>query len=542
MSFEVADAGYELLRNPHLNRGTAFTLADRREHRLEGLLPPVPSTLELQVARIHSELASLDDDLQKYLLLSDLQSRNETLFYAVLMSDPASFMPVVYTPTVGEACQKFDHIFRAPRGVYLPIIAQGRLKRLLANWPEKDVRFIVVTDGERILGLGDLGIGGMGIPIGKLALYTACAGVPPQYCLPVTLDVGTNNQDLLDDPLYLGLRQHRVRGEDYTAFVDEFVDAVRSLYPRCCIQWEDFANINAVPLLARYRNSVCTFNDDIQGTAAVALAGIYAALRISGRPLREQRFLFLGAGSAATGIAELISRAMVPESMSIAEARSRNALFDVNGLLVASRSDLADFQKPFALDHAPISSFAEAVKALRPTGIFGVSTVPKLFNQQVIETMAAINERPIIFPFSNPTSRSECTAEEAYRWSNGRAIFASGSPFPPVDIDRKTFMPSQGNNVYIFPAVGMAIFATEATRVNDEMFIVAAKAVAEQVTDENLATGLIYPPRGQIFAASLHVATRIAEYIFENNLTRKERPKDVGALVRSQVYRPVYAA
>ncbi|MGY2939541.1 malate dehydrogenase (oxaloacetate-decarboxylating)(NADP+) [Bradyrhizobium sp. GM6.1] len=542
MSFEVANIGYELLRNPHLNRGTAFTLADRHEHRLEGLLPPVPSTLELQVARIHSELASLDDDLQKYLLLSDLQSRNETLFYAVLMSDPAGFMPVVYTPTVGEACQKFDHIFRAPRGLYLPITARGRLKQLLANWPEKDVRFIVVTDGERILGLGDLGVGGMGIPIGKLALYTACAGVPPQYCLPVTLDVGTNNQNLLDDPLYLGLRQHRVRGEDYTAFVDEFVDAVRALYPRCCIQWEDFANINAVPLLARYRNSVCTFNDDIQGTAAVALAGIYAALRISGRPLREQRFLFLGAGSAATGIAELISQAMVPESMSIAEARSRNALFDVNGLLVASRSDLANFQKPFALDHAPISSFVEAVKVLRPTGIIGVSTVPKLFNQQVIETMAAVNERPIIFPFSNPTSRSECTAEEAYRWSGGRAIFASGSPFPPVDIDGKTFMPSQGNNVYIFPAVGMAIFATEATRVNDEMFIVAAKAVAEQVTDENLATGLIYPPRGQIFAAALHVATRIAEYIFENNLTRKERPKDVGALVRSQVYRPVYAA
>ncbi|MET4292425.1 malate dehydrogenase (oxaloacetate-decarboxylating)(NADP+) [Bradyrhizobium sp. LB8.2] len=542
MSFEVANIGYELLRNPHLNKGTAFTLADRHEHRLEGLLPPVPSTLELQVARIHSELASLDDDLQKYLLLSDLQSRNETLFYAVLMSDPASFMPVVYTPTVGEACQKFDHIFRASRGVYLPITARGRLKRLLANWPEKDVRFIVVTDGERILGLGDLGVGGMGIPVGKLALYTACAGVPPQYCLPVTLDVGTNNQDLLDDPLYLGLRQHRIRGEDYTAFVDEFVEAVRALYPRCCIQWEDFANINAVPLLTRYRNSICTFNDDIQGTAAVALAGIYAALRISGRPLREQRFLFLGAGSAATGIAELISQAMVCEGMTIAEARSRNGLFDVNGLLVTARSDLADFQKPFALDHAPISGFAEAVKAARPTGIIGVSTMPKLFNQQVIETMAAINERPIIFPYSNPTSRSECTAEEAYRWSEGRAIFASGSPFQPVDIDGKTFVPGQGNNVYIFPAVGMAIFATEATRVNDEMFIVAAKAVAEQVTDENLATGLIYPPRGQIFAASLHVATRIAEYIFENNLTRKERPKDVGALVRSQVYRPVYAA
>jgi malate dehydrogenase (oxaloacetate-decarboxylating)(NADP+) len=416
------------------------------------------------------------------------------------------------------------------------------LKRLLANWPEKDVRFIVVTDGERILGLGDLGVGGMGIPVGKLALYTACAGVPPQYCLPVTLDVGTNNQDLLDDPLYLGLRQHRIRGEDYTAFVDEFVEAVRALYPRCCIQWEDFANINAVPLLTRYRNSICTFNDDIQGTAAVALAGIYAALRISGRPLREQRFLFLGAGSAATGIAELISQAMVCEGMTIAEARSRNGLFDVNGLLVTARSDLADFQKPFALDNAPIASFLEAVKVLRPTGIIGVSTVPKLFNQQVIEAMAAINERPIIFPYSNPTSRSECTAEEAYRWSDGRAIFASGSPFAPVEIGGKTFVPGQGNNVYIFPAVGMAVFATEANRVTDEMFIVAAKAVAEQVSGQNLATGLIYPPRGQIFTASLHVAKRVAEYIFDNKLARIERPKDVAALIRSRVYRPIYAS
>jgi malate dehydrogenase (oxaloacetate-decarboxylating)(NADP+) len=540
MSFEIANAGYELLRNPHLTRGTAFTLAERRDHHLEGLLPPVPSTLELQVARIHSELANLDGDLQKYLLLSDLQARNETLFYAVLMSDPASFMPIVYTPTVGEACQKFDHVFRAPKGVYLPITARGRLKQLLANWPEKDVRFIVVTDGERILGLGDLGVGGMGIPIGKLALYTACAGVPPQYCLPVTLDVGTNNQDLLDDPLYLGLRRRRVRGEEYTAFVDEFVDAVKVLYPKCCIQWEDFANINAVPLLARYRNKICTFNDDIQGTAAVALAGIYGALRISGQRLRDQRFLFLGGGSAATGIAELISQAMTHDGAHIDEARFRNALFDINGLQVQSRSDLADFQKPFARDHASISSFVEAVKALRPTGIIGVSTVPKLFNQPVIEAMAAINERPIIFPYSNPTSRSECNAEEAYRWSDGRAIFASGSPFQPVEIEGKTFTPGQGNNVYIFPALGMAAFVTEASRVTDEMFIVAAKAVAEQVTDENLATGLIYPPPSQIFAASLHVATRVAEYILDSKLAQIERPPDVGALIQSRVYRPIY--
>src|SRR6266513_4803555 len=371
--------GYALLHNPRLNKGTAFTTAERRAYGLEGLLPPAITNTDLQVARRHVEIANLDDDLQKYLVLSDLQARNETLFYAILMSDPAIYMPLVYTPTVGEACQKFAHIFREARGMFLPISARGRVREILSNWPEKDVRFIVVTDGERILGLGELGAGGMGIPLGKLALYTACAGVPPQYCLPVVLDVGTNNQVLLEDPIYLGLRQHRVRGEAYLAFVDEFVAAVQQLYPKCCIQWEDFANFNAVPILARYRDKICTFNDDIQGTAGVALAGIYGTLRLTGGKLSEQRFLFLGAGSAATGIAELISLAMEREGIDLAAARQRNALFDINGLLVTSRTDLADFQKPFAQEHAPVSNFAEAVEALKPTGIIGVSTVPKLF-------------------------------------------------------------------------------------------------------------------------------------------------------------------
>ena len=533
--------GYALLRNARLNKGTAFTEAERRACGLEGLLPPVASTLAHQVARTHAELSNLDNDLQKYLLLSDLQSRNETLFYAVIMSDPATFMPIVYTPTVGEACQKFDHIFRAARGVYLPISARGRILALLRNWPQADVRFIVVTDGERILGLGDLGVGGMGIPLGKLSLYTACAGVPPQFCLPITLDVGTNNQGLLDDPLYLGLRQNRVRGADYSAFIDEFVQAVQLLYPKCCIQWEDFANINAVPILARYRDAICTYNDDIQGTAAVALAGVYAALRISGGKLTGQRFLFLGGGSAATGIAELISRAMALEGLDLAEARRRNSLFDVNGLLVSSRHDLADFQRPFALDHAPVDSFTTAIRALKPTGIIGVSTVPKLFNQPVVEAMAEINHRPIIFPYSNPTSRSECTAEEAYRWSNGRAIFASGSPFPSVEFAGQTLVPGQGNNVYIFPAMGMAVFATEVARVTEDMFIVAARAVAEQVGEDNLAAGLIYPPQSRIFEASLHVATRIAEYLFDHRLARVPRPNDVASFIRSHAYRPVYA-
>ena len=533
--------GYDLLHDPRLNKGTAFTEAERRAYGLEGLLPPAVTNAELQIARRHSEIMNLDNELLKYLVLSDLQARNETLYYAVLTSDPATYMPIVYTPTVGEACQKFGHIFRQARGIYLPISARGRVKELLSNWPDKDVRFIVVTDGERILGLGDLGAGGMGIPIGKLALCTACAGVPPQYCLPVVLDVGTNNQALLDDPLYLGLRHSRVRGGEYMAFVGEFVAAVQQLYPKCCIQWEDFANINAVPILERYRNEVCTFNDDIQGTAGVALAGILASLRITKQKITDQRFLFLGAGSAGTGIAELISQAMAGVGMDIDEARRRNALFDVNGLLITSRSDLADFQRPFAQDRSPISTFVEAVKVLRPTGIIGVSGIPKLFTRQVIETMAELNQRPIIFPYSNPTSRSECTAEEAYRWSGGRAIFASGSPYPPIDIGDRKFVPNQGNNVYIFPAMAMALFATEAKRVTEDMFLTAAQAIAEQVSEENLAAGLIYPPHERIFASSLHVAERVAASIFDQGLARVKRPDDVGALIRDRVYRPVYS-
>lgn len=536
----TAARGLNILHDPVLNRGTAFTVEERQAASIEGLLPVGVDKLELQMARVHTQLDMLESDLQCYLYLMDLQSRNQTLFYAVIMSDPARFMPLVYTPTVGEACQKYDHIFRASRGIYLPISAKGRLKELLSNWPIKDIRFIVATDGERILGLGDLGVGGMGIPVGKLALYTAVAGVPPAVTLPITLDVGTNNQDLLNDPLYLGLRQPRVRGKEYDAFIAEFVDAVQSLYPKCCLQWEDFANFNAVPILNTYKDKICTYNDDIQGTAGVALAGIYGALRISGGKLTDQRFLFMGAGSAATGIAELISEAMVMEGLTIEQARARNWLFDINGLVESSRKDLADFQKPFAHKHAPCKSFIDAINDIKPTGIVGVSTVPKLFNQQVIEAMSRINARPIIFPYSNPTSRSECTAQEAYQWSDGNAIFASGSPFDPVKIKDKTFVPGQGNNVYIFPAMGMAVLATEATRVTEQMFIVAAKAVAEQVTQEELDSGLIYPPQSQILTASLHTAARIADYIFEQGLARVKKPKDVEAHIREMAYKPVY--
>ena len=533
--------GFALFHDPLQNRGSAFTPDQRAANGLEGLLPPAVDTLEIQVARIHLQLSALDSDMQKYLLLSDLQARNQTLFFAVIMSDPATFMPLVYTPTVGEACQKFDHFYRAPRGVYLPITAKGRLKELLQNWPQKDIRFIVVTDGERILGLGDLGVNGMGIPVGKLSLYTAVAGVPPELTLPITLDVGTNNEQYLEDPLYLGLRQHRVRGAEYDAFIDEFVQAIQSLYPKSCLQWEDFANINAVPILARYKDKICTYNDDIQGTASVALAGIYGSLRISGEKLTEQRFLFMGAGSAGTGIAELISEAMLLEGLTIEQARARCFLFDVNGLLESSRSDIADFQKPFTHAHAPTKNFVEAIESIKPTAIIGVSTVPKLFNQQVIEAMSRVNKRPIIFPYSNPTSRSECTAEEAYKWSNGKAIFASGSPYPPVEVNGQKFIPGQGNNVYIFPAMGMAVLATESSRVTEAMFIVAAKAVAEQVGQESLDSGLIYPPQSQILDASLHTAAKIATYIFDNGLARVPRPADIESHIRAMAYKPAYS-
>jgi malate dehydrogenase (oxaloacetate-decarboxylating)(NADP+) len=532
--------GHALLHNPRFNKGSAFTQAERDALGLDGLLPDAVQDLKVQTARVISQLESIAEDLQKYLFLSDLQGRNQTLYYAVLMSDPARFMPLVYTPTVGEACQKFDHVFRGTRGLYLPISAKGRVRDLLKNWPQQDVRFIVVTDGERILGLGDLGVGGMGIPIGKLALYTACAGVPPDLTLPVTLDVGTNNQALREDPLYLGLRHERVRGAEYSAFVDEFVSAVQALYPKCCIQWEDFANFNAYAILERYRDQICTYNDDIQGTAAVALAGLYGAGRINGKKLSEQTVLFLGGGAAATGIAELISEAMALEGLSLEQARGRNWLYDLNGLVTRERTDLSDFQTPFAHEHPAVPSFVAAIESIRPTAIIGVSTVPKLFNQAVIEAMNRINPRPIIFPYSNPTSRSECTAQEAYTWSQGQAIFASGSPFDPVTVAGKTLIPGQGNNVYIFPAIGLAVLATEASRVTQEMFICAARAVAEQVSQEQLDSGLIYPPQSRILEASLHAAERVAELIFERGLARVPRPADVAAHVRSCAYSPVY--
>jgi malate dehydrogenase (oxaloacetate-decarboxylating)(NADP+) len=533
-------SGAELLLDPRFNKSTAFTEEERERHGLVGLLPDGIDTLDLQLLRVLVQLDAKGTDLERYIYLNQLLDHDETLFYALLMSDPARFLPLVYTPTVGEACLRFGHILRRTRGMYMSIKRRGRVREVLRNWPVKDVRFIVVTDGERILGLGDLGANGMGIPIGKLALYTACGGVPPEVTLPVMLDCGTNSPATLNDPLYLGIRQPRPTTTDLDAFVEEFVTAVEEVFPGCCIQFEDWAGVDAVRLLARYRDRTCCFNDDIQGTAAVALAGVLGALRITGGRLRDQRFLFLGAGSAGTGIAGLLRQAIVLDGASEAEALSRTWLFDKNGLIESSRTDLLDFQREYAHAHARETNFALAIDSIRPTTIIGVSTVARAFSREVIEAMARVNERPIVFPYSNPTSHSECTAEEAYAWSAGRAVFASGSPFPPVRFGDKTFVPGQGNNVYVFPAIGMAVYATKARRVTDEMFIAAARGVAKQVTKAELDVGLIYPPQAHLLETELAAACEIAEVIFDLGLAGVERPSDLSSFIRGKAYRAEY--
>ncbi len=535
-------SGIALLHDARRNRSTAFSHAERDELGLTGLLPEGVESEDRQLQRVLEQIDGKPNDLERYIFLTSLQDNDETLFYRTVMSDPARFMPLVYTPTVGEACQKFDRIFRRPRGLYLSINRQAELETILRHWPEPDVRFIVVTDGERILGLGDLGVGGMGIPIGKLALYTACAGVPPELTLPITLDVGTNTESLIDDDLYLGLKHKRANGEAYDDFIAAFIQAVGNVFPRACVQFEDFAFGHAAPILTRYRDKICCFNDDIQGTAAVALGGLIAALKIVGGSLGDQRFLFLGAGSAGAGIAGMLVEAMKADGIDEAEARKHIWLYDKEGLIQSRREGLADFQQVFAHDHEAVDDFVAAIEALKPTAIIGVSTVAKAFDQKVIETMAKLNERPIVFPYSNPTSRSECTAKEAYEWSNGKAVFASGSPFGPVHLGDQTFIPGQGNNVYIFPAMGMAIYATEARRVTDEMFIVAAKALADQVTEANLKVGLIYPPQHDILKVSLKVAAAVAKFVFDKGLAGVDAPDDVEAFIAAKAYTPEYTS
>jgi malate dehydrogenase (oxaloacetate-decarboxylating)(NADP+) len=541
-----------LLRDPRLNKSAAFSEAEREALGLLGLLPEGIDSEETQIERVHLQLSRKPNDLEKYIYLSQLQDTDETLFYRVLMSDPARFLPIVYDPTIGEACLKYGHIYRRPRGMYLSITRKGHVKDVLRNWPVQDVRVICVTDGGRILGLGDLGANGMPIPIGKLQLYTATAGVPPRPLLPMYLDAGTNNESLLHDPLYLGLRRPRPSTAELYAFVDEFVAAVQEVFPLCCIHFEDWTGIDAINLLNRYRDKVCCYNDDIQGTASVTLAGLLSALKVTGGKLQDQRFLFVGAGSAGTGIANLIVAAMMQEGVSLNEARQRIWMFDDKGPVVAGRPDLPEHLLPYAHPSAPgvaahaigdeSQQLASAIESLKPTAIIGTSTVAGLFDRHVVEAMSRVNDHPIIFALSNPTDHVECLPEDVYRWSNGKALYAAGVQFGPVHLNGKTFLPSQANNLYIFPAVGLAIYATQARRVTDEMFIEAAHAVADQVTPEQLKQGMLYPPQSNILEAEVRTAERVAALVFERNLARVKRPKDINSWLREMLYKAEYPA
>lgn len=532
--------GVDLLHNPLVNQGTAFNYVERDKFKVRGLLPPAVSTQELQSQRIMRNFHKKSNDLEKYIYLLDLEDRNEALFYRVVIDHLFEMMPIIYTPTVGQGCLEFGNIFRRPRGLYISANDRGHVAEILQNWPNQDVRVIVVTDGERILGLGDLGAHGMGIPVGKLSLYTACAGIDPATTLPITIDVGTNNQELLEDPLYIGLRQERVRGADYDALIDEFMTAACERFPQALVQFEDFSNANAFRLLQKYRNEYRTFNDDIQGTAGVALAGLYSALRLTESTLTEQKLLFLGAGEAGIGIADLVVSAMEQEGLSADEARKLCWFVDSRGLVESSRTNLASHKLPYAHDHAPMSTFLEAVEELRPTAIIGVSGQPQVFTRPVLEAMARINEKPIIFALSNPTSKAECTAEQAYTWTKGRAIFASGSPFDPVELEGKVFVPGQGNNSYIFPGVGLGVVATGARHVPEEMFLAAARTLADMVTMDDLAVGLIYPSLKRIREVSAHIATAVAEVAYARGLALLDRPDDLLAYMEAQMYQPNY--
>lgn len=537
-------SGYSLLRDPRHNKGLAFNDKERDAHYLCGLLPPVVSTQELQERKLMNSIRQYQVPLQKYMAMMDLQERNERLFYKLLIDNVEELLPVVYTPTVGEACQKYGSIFRRPQGLYISLKEKGKILEVLKNWPERRIQVIVVTDGERILGLGDLGCQGMGIPVGKLSLYTALGGVRPSACLPITIDVGTNNEKLLANEFYIGLKQRRATGKEYSEFLQEFMSAVKQNYgEKVLIQFEDFANHNAFDLLAKYGTTHLVFNDDIQGTASVVLAGIVSALQLLGGTLADHKFLFLGAGEAGTGIAELIALEMSKQTKCpIEETRKKIWLVDSKGLIVSSRKDsLQQFKKPWAHEHEPVKDLLHAVKVIKPTVLIGSSGVGKAFTKEVIEAMASCNEKPLILALSNPTSQSECTAEEAYTWTQGRAIFASGSPFDPVEYNGKTFVPGQANNAYIFPGLGMGLVISGAIRVHDEMLLAASEALARQVTQENFDKGLIYPPFSNIRKISAHIAANVAAKAYELGLaTRLPQPENLVKYAESCMYSPVY--
>jgi len=531
--------GYDILHNGKLNKSTSFSIEEREQLGLRGLLPYHVCSPEIHQARVLANMRRKSFDIEKYIFLNALQDRNEKLFYRTVIDNIEEIMPLIYTPTVGEACKEFANIFRMPKGFYITPEDKGDIRQMLNNWPEKDVRVIVVTDGQRILGLGDLGANGMGIPIGKLALYVACAGIHPHQCLPVTIDVGTANKELLNDPLYLGYPHERLQGQDYLDLVDEFVVAVQDKYPKVLIQFEDFLTPNAYKLLDIYRDRVLCFNDDIQGTAAVSLAGVYASSRITGNDFGDLRIMFLGAGSAATGIGDLMVAAFMEKGLNEKEARERLWFVDKEGLVVSSRNDLMPHNTPYAHDYETLS-FTDAIKEIKPHVLIGATGSPGTFTQEVIEIMSEVNERPAIFALSNPTSRAECTAEQAYEWSKGKAIFTSGSPFGAVEYNGRDYRPGQGNNAYVFPGIGLGAIAVNASKINDQMFLASAQSLANRVSQESLDAGTLYPPLTEIREISLNIALAVAEKAHECGLAQEEKPQDLKAHIEGMMYQPDY--
>lgn len=532
----------QVLNNPWLNKGTSFSLEERIALRLSGLLPPFVSNIEEQVQRVMENYRHHTDPLDKYIFLTGLADRNLTLFYRFLMENLEETTPIMYTPTVGHACQKFGHIYRKNRGMYIQKRHKGRIAEVLDNWPQGDVDIIVVSDGSRILGLGDLGANGMGIPIGKLVLYVVGAGLHPNRTLPILLDVGTNNDILLNDPLYLGMTHRRLSGKEFYELADEFVQAAVAKWPNVLIQWEDFTNDKAFPLLERYRDEVLCFNDDIQGTGSVALAGLFAAMRHLDQELSNQRIVFYGAGSAAVGIADMICAGIAEEKgISVSEARNSVWMCDSRGLVTTKREgELQSHKLPYAKDEKPATDLVDVVKRIKPTVLVGVSGMRQSFTKEVIQSMRKNCDRPVIFALSNPTSKSECTAEQAYHWTGGKAIFASGSPFPPVRMKGRIFIPGQGNNMFIFPGVGLGAIASGATKITDEMFFVAAKTLAQMVTDEELAAGTLYPDLAKIRQISLSIAAAVSRLAWDQGIARYDEPEDIRDHVRRCMWHPEY--